>query len=177
MVIHALYRRLVTYLVPGTLVESGSRSSDNRRFSSLLIHPERRVAANIKRLEEVGGVRRHAESDDLVILAELIKLWRCVAAVAVKDEHYSTHARTWATSTRNKKSLQKPALCTLLRSLASSTCLVLRTTDAYSLLLGCMRLVLLEHEQIAVSGQLSAKNLVAAVRKETNDRSSQYGSR
>jgi hypothetical protein len=49
-------------------------------------HLERRVAANIKRLEKVGGVRRHAESDDLIILAELIKLWRSVALVAVKDE-------------------------------------------------------------------------------------------
>jgi hypothetical protein len=49
-------------------------------------HLERREAANIKRLEEVGGVRRHAESDDLIILAELIKFWRCVAAVTVKNE-------------------------------------------------------------------------------------------
>jgi hypothetical protein len=31
-------------------------------------------------------VRRHAESDNLVVLAELIKLWRSVALVAIKDE-------------------------------------------------------------------------------------------
>jgi hypothetical protein len=49
-------------------------------------HLERRVAANIKRLEKVGGVRRHAESNNLIILAELIKLWRSVALVAVKDK-------------------------------------------------------------------------------------------
>jgi hypothetical protein len=34
---------------------------------------KRREAANIKRLEKVGGIRRHAESDNLIILAELIK--------------------------------------------------------------------------------------------------------
>lgn len=47
---------------------------------------KRRVAANIKRLKEVGGVRRHVEGDNLVILAELIKLWRCVAAMSIKDK-------------------------------------------------------------------------------------------
>jgi hypothetical protein len=49
-------------------------------------YPKRRVAANIKRLEEVGDVRRHAEGDNLVILAELIKFWCCVAAATVKDK-------------------------------------------------------------------------------------------
>jgi hypothetical protein len=49
-------------------------------------HLERRVAANIKRLEEVGGVRRHAESNDLIIFAELIKLWCSMALMTVKDE-------------------------------------------------------------------------------------------
>jgi hypothetical protein len=49
-------------------------------------HLERRVAANIKRLEEVRGVRRHAESDNLVILAKLIKLWCSIALMTVKDE-------------------------------------------------------------------------------------------
>jgi hypothetical protein len=34
---------------------------------------KRREAANIKRLEKVEGVRRHAESNNLIILAELIK--------------------------------------------------------------------------------------------------------
>jgi hypothetical protein len=49
-------------------------------------HLERRVAANIKRLEKVGGVRRHVESNNLVILAELIKLWRSMALMTVKNK-------------------------------------------------------------------------------------------
>lgn len=47
---------------------------------------ERREAAYIKRLEEVRGVGWHAEGDDLVLCTELIKLWRSVAAVSIKDE-------------------------------------------------------------------------------------------
>lgn len=47
---------------------------------------ERRKAAHIKRLEEVRGVGWHAESDDLVLCTGLIKLWRSVAAVSIKDE-------------------------------------------------------------------------------------------
>jgi hypothetical protein len=49
-------------------------------------HLKRRVAANIKRLKKVRGVRRHAESDNFVVLAELIKLRRSMAVVAVKDK-------------------------------------------------------------------------------------------
>jgi hypothetical protein len=47
---------------------------------------ERREAAHIKRLKKVGGVRWHAERDNLVLRTELIKLWCSVAAMAVKDE-------------------------------------------------------------------------------------------
>jgi hypothetical protein len=35
---------------------------------------ERREAAHIKRLEEIGCVEWHAESDDLILYTELIKL-------------------------------------------------------------------------------------------------------
>jgi hypothetical protein len=55
---------------------------------------ERREAAHIKRLEEVGGVAWHAEGDDLVLCTELIKLWRSMAAVAVK---YKESVRSWCT--------------------------------------------------------------------------------
>jgi hypothetical protein len=34
---------------------------------------KRRVAANIKRLEEVEGIRRHIEGNNLIIFIELIK--------------------------------------------------------------------------------------------------------
>lgn len=44
---------------------------------------KRREAANIKRLEKMRRVRRHAESNNLVISAVLVELWRSVAAVAV----------------------------------------------------------------------------------------------
>jgi hypothetical protein len=44
---------------------------------------KRREAAYIKRLEEMRRVRRHAESDNLVLSAVLVELWRSVAAVTV----------------------------------------------------------------------------------------------
>jgi hypothetical protein len=47
---------------------------------------ERREAAYIKRLEEVRGVSWHVKSNNLILCAELIKLWRSVAAVPVKDK-------------------------------------------------------------------------------------------
>jgi hypothetical protein len=47
---------------------------------------ERREAAYIKRLEEMRGVSWHAESDDLVLCTEQIKLWRSIATIAVKDK-------------------------------------------------------------------------------------------
>ena len=42
-----------------------------------------REAAYVKRLEEVRRMRRHIESDNLVLGAVLIKLWRSVATMAV----------------------------------------------------------------------------------------------
>jgi hypothetical protein len=47
---------------------------------------KRREAAYIKRLEEVRCVGWYAESDNLVLCTELIKLWCSVAAMAVKDK-------------------------------------------------------------------------------------------
>jgi hypothetical protein len=52
----------------------------------------RREAAHIKRLEEVRCVRWHTESDDLILRTELIKLWRSMVAVTVKDEE---SVRSW----------------------------------------------------------------------------------
>jgi hypothetical protein len=56
------------------------------RYLISVQHLKRRVAANVKRLKEVRGVRRHTESNNLVILAELIKLWRSIALMTVKDK-------------------------------------------------------------------------------------------
>jgi hypothetical protein len=47
---------------------------------------KRREAAYIKGLEEVRYIGWHAESDDLVLRTELIKLWRSVAAMPIKDK-------------------------------------------------------------------------------------------
>jgi hypothetical protein len=46
---------------------------------------ERREAAYIKRLEEVGRVGRHTQRNNLVVCTELIKVWRSVAPMTVKD--------------------------------------------------------------------------------------------
>jgi hypothetical protein len=43
-------------------------------------------AANIEWLEEVGGMRRHAECDDVVLLAIELEFGRVVALVAVEDQ-------------------------------------------------------------------------------------------
>jgi hypothetical protein len=43
-------------------------------------------AANIEWLEEVGGMRRHAERDDVVLLAIELEFGRVVALVAVEDQ-------------------------------------------------------------------------------------------
>jgi hypothetical protein len=47
---------------------------------------ERREAAYIKRLEKVRGIRWYIEGNNLILCIELIKLWRSIAAMAVKDE-------------------------------------------------------------------------------------------
>jgi hypothetical protein len=51
-------------------------------------------AAYIKGLEKVGGMGWHAEGDNLVLCTELIKLWRSMAAMAVKDEEFVRFRRT-----------------------------------------------------------------------------------
>ena len=44
---------------------------------------KRRVAAHIKRLEEIGRMSQHTESNNLVLCVVLVELRRGVAAVAV----------------------------------------------------------------------------------------------
>ena len=44
---------------------------------------ERREAAYIKRLKKMRRMQRHTESNNLILGAVLVKLWRSVAAVAV----------------------------------------------------------------------------------------------
>jgi hypothetical protein len=44
---------------------------------------KRGEAAHIKRLQEVGGMSWHTESDNLVLCTVLVKLRRSVAAMAV----------------------------------------------------------------------------------------------
>ena len=46
---------------------------------------QRPKAANIEWLEEVRGMRRHAERDDVVLLAMELEFGRVVALVAVED--------------------------------------------------------------------------------------------
>jgi hypothetical protein len=45
-----------------------------------------REAANIKWLKAMRRVWWHTERDDLVVLAVLVKFWRCMAAMAVKNK-------------------------------------------------------------------------------------------
>ena len=47
---------------------------------------QRPKAANIKWLEEVGRMRRHAERNDVVLLAIELEFGRVVALVAVEDQ-------------------------------------------------------------------------------------------
>jgi hypothetical protein len=56
------------------------------RYLMSIRHLKRRVAANVKWLEEVSGMGWHTESDNLVLCAELIELRCSMAAVAVKDK-------------------------------------------------------------------------------------------
>ena len=47
---------------------------------------QRPKAANIEWLEEVGRMRRHAECNDVVLLAIELEFGRVVALVAVEDQ-------------------------------------------------------------------------------------------
>jgi hypothetical protein len=47
---------------------------------------ERTETANIERLEEVGRMGRHAECNNVVGLAEILKVDRVMAVMAVEDE-------------------------------------------------------------------------------------------
>ena len=47
---------------------------------------QRPKAANIEWLEEVGGMRRHVERDDIILLAMELEFGRVVALVAVEDQ-------------------------------------------------------------------------------------------
>ena len=44
---------------------------------------KRGVAAHIKQLEEMRGMWRHAERDNLILGAVLVEIWRGMAAMAV----------------------------------------------------------------------------------------------
>jgi hypothetical protein len=47
---------------------------------------QRPKAANIEWLEEVRGMRRHTERDDIVLLAIKLEFGRVVALMAVEDQ-------------------------------------------------------------------------------------------
>ncbi len=47
---------------------------------------QRPKAANIERLEEVGRIRRHAEYNDVILLAIKLEFGRVVALVAIEDQ-------------------------------------------------------------------------------------------
>jgi hypothetical protein len=47
-------------------------------------------AANVKRLQDMGGVWRHTESNNLAFLAEVLELKRLVALMAVNDQQLVT---------------------------------------------------------------------------------------
>jgi hypothetical protein len=47
---------------------------------------QRPKAANIEWLEEVGGIRRYTEYDNVVLLAVELEFRRVVALVAVEDQ-------------------------------------------------------------------------------------------
>ena len=47
---------------------------------------QRPKAANIEWLEQVGGMRRHAECNNVVLLAIELEFGRVVALVAVEDQ-------------------------------------------------------------------------------------------
>ena len=47
---------------------------------------QRPKAANIEWLEEVGGMRRHAERNDVVLLAIELEFGRVMALVAIEDQ-------------------------------------------------------------------------------------------
>jgi len=47
---------------------------------------QRPKAANIEWLEQVGGMRRHAECNDVVLLAMELEFGRVVALVAIEDQ-------------------------------------------------------------------------------------------
>ena len=47
---------------------------------------QRPKAANIEWLEQVGGIRRHVECNDIVLLAIELEFGRVVALVAIEDQ-------------------------------------------------------------------------------------------
>ena len=47
---------------------------------------QRPKAANIKWLEEMGGMRRYAERDNVILLAIELEFGRVVAIMAVEDQ-------------------------------------------------------------------------------------------